>query len=234
MCPCLFEPFNLISHYHVYKLYNFGATYLFEVFFLMYYVWLYPHYLVECLKYAWSRFPNVIIDSRPLLICFRPICFVSDIPYIRFRFRPRIQIRKQKWLGAFPDRFHPYHQAPTISFSRFSLPFSSSSPNHGRHGRKLLLRQRRARAASPRWRCRIRAASPCWYLNLSTSIWGTRRKVEEGGDRHDLEPEGMRKDARHKIYTGSGSRSSYPTSCLEQYIGPCSWCCSPEGLWMFG
>jgi hypothetical protein len=25
----------------------------------------------------------------------------------------------------------------------------------------------------------------------------------------------MREDTRHKIYTGSGSRSSYPTSCLE-------------------
>jgi hypothetical protein len=42
---------------------------------------------------------------------------------------------------------------------------------------------------------------------------GTRSKVE-GGDRHDLEPEGMREDTRHKIYTGSGSRSSYPTSYL--------------------
>jgi hypothetical protein len=43
---------------------------------------------------------------------------------------------------------------------------------------------------------------------------GTRSKVE-GGDRHDLEPEGAREDTRHKIYTGSGSQSSYPTSCLE-------------------
>jgi hypothetical protein len=50
-------------------------------------------------------------------------------------------------------------------------------------------------------------------LNLSTSMGGTRSKVE-GGDRHDLEPEGMREDTRHKIYTSSGSRSSYPTSCL--------------------
>jgi hypothetical protein len=49
---------------------------------------------------------------------------------------------------------------------------------------------------------------------LSTSMGGTRNKVE-GGDRHDLEPEGTREDIRHKIYTGSGSRSSYPTSCLE-------------------
>jgi hypothetical protein len=46
-------------------------------------------------------------------------------------------------------------------------------------------------------------------LNLSTSIGGTRSKVE-GGDRHDLEPEGVHKDTRHKIYTGSGSQSSIP------------------------
>jgi hypothetical protein len=46
-------------------------------------------------------------------------------------------------------------------------------------------------------------------LNLSTSIGGTRSKVE-GGDRHDLEPEGVRKDTRHKICTGSGSQSSVP------------------------
>jgi hypothetical protein len=53
----------------------------------------------------------------------------------------------------------------------------------------------------------------CQCLNLSTSMGGTRSKVE-GEDRHDLEPEGLRKDTRHEIYTGSGSRSSYPTSCL--------------------
>jgi hypothetical protein len=53
----------------------------------------------------------------------------------------------------------------------------------------------------------------CRCLNLSTSMGGTHSKVE-GGDRHDLEPEGLREDTRHKIYTGSGSRSSYPTSCL--------------------
>jgi hypothetical protein len=54
----------------------------------------------------------------------------------------------------------------------------------------------------------------CRCLNLSTSIGGTRSKVE-GGDRHDLEPEGTRENTRHKIYTGSGSQSSYHTSCLE-------------------
>jgi hypothetical protein len=54
----------------------------------------------------------------------------------------------------------------------------------------------------------------CRCLNLSTFMGGTRNKVE-GEDRHDLEPEGTREDTRHKIYTGSGSQSSYPTSCLE-------------------
>jgi hypothetical protein len=57
---------------------------------------------------------------------------------------------------------------------------------------------------------------PCRCLNLSTSMGGTRSKVE-GEDRHDLEPEGLREDTRHKIYTGSGNWSSYPTSCLEWY-----------------
>jgi hypothetical protein len=54
----------------------------------------------------------------------------------------------------------------------------------------------------------------CRCFNHSTSMGGTRSKVE-GGDRHDLEPEGTREDTRHEIYTGSGSRSSYPTSYLE-------------------
>jgi hypothetical protein len=53
----------------------------------------------------------------------------------------------------------------------------------------------------------------CRCLNHSTSMGGTRSKVE-GEDRHDLEPEGMRENTRHKIYTGSGSRSGCPTSCL--------------------
>jgi hypothetical protein len=53
----------------------------------------------------------------------------------------------------------------------------------------------------------------CRFLNLSTSVGGTRSEVE-GGDRHDLEPEGTREDTRHEIYTGSGSWSSYHTSCL--------------------
>jgi hypothetical protein len=45
----------------------------------------------------------------------------------------------------------------------------------------------------------------CRCLNLSTSIGGTRSKVE-GGDHHDPEPEGTREDTRHKIYTGSVAR----------------------------
>jgi hypothetical protein len=59
--------------------------------------------------------------------------------------------------------------------------------------------------------CGVRAygSAGCRCLNLLTSIGGTRSKVE-GGDRHDLEPEGVRKDTRHKIYTGSGSQSSVP------------------------
>jgi hypothetical protein len=61
-----------------------------------------------------------------------------------------------------------------------------------------------------------RGRSRC--LNLSTSIGGTNSKVE-GGDLHDLEPEGMRGDTRHKIYTGLGSQSSYPTSCLGVKYG---------------
>jgi hypothetical protein len=44
----------------------------------------------------------------------------------------------------------------------------------------------------------------CRCLNLSTSIGGTRNKIE-GGDRHDVGPEGTREDKRHKIYTGLGS-----------------------------
>jgi hypothetical protein len=46
-------------------------------------------------------------------------------------------------------------------------------------------------------------------------LHGSTRSKVEGGDRHDLEPEGTREDTRHKIYTGLGSQSSYPTSCLE-------------------
>jgi hypothetical protein len=45
----------------------------------------------------------------------------------------------------------------------------------------------------------------------------TRSKVE-GGDHHDLEPEGTREDTRHKIYTGSGSLRPVWSS-----IAPSAW-----------
>jgi hypothetical protein len=51
-------------------------------------------------------------------------------------------------------------------------------------------------------------------IQLLTVNRGTRSK-KEGGDRHDLEPEGMREDTRHNIYIGLGSQSSYPMSYLE-------------------
>jgi hypothetical protein len=57
---------------------------------------------------------------------------------------------------------------------------------------------------------------------------GTRSKVE-GGDRHDLKPEGTREETRHKIYTGSGSQSSYPTSVWSS-IAPCAWVLFPGGI----
>jgi hypothetical protein len=40
----------------------------------------------------------------------------------------------------------------------------------------------------------------CRCLNLSTSMGGTRSKVE-GGDRHDLEPEGTRVSVRNVVPT---------------------------------
>jgi hypothetical protein len=69
----------------------------------------------------------------------------------------------------------------------------------------------------------------CQCLNLSTSVGGTRSKVE-GGDRHDLEPEGTHEDTRHKIYTGSGSQSSVPYVLFGVVLRPALRCCSPEGL----
>jgi hypothetical protein len=46
---------------------------------------------------------------------------------------------------------------------------------------------------------------------------GTRSKVE-GGDRHDLEPEGMCEDTRHEIYTGSGCQGGEPYVCLGDQV----------------
>jgi hypothetical protein len=87
----------------------------------------------------------------------------------------------------------------------------ASIPRSGRPATTTCGQTREPRSG---WACPWLTCGPCRCLNLSTSIGGTRGKVE-GGDRHDLEPEGVRKDTRHKIYTGSGSQSSYPTSYLE-------------------
>jgi hypothetical protein len=74
----------------------------------------------------------------------------------------------------------------------------------------------------------------CRCLNLSTSIGGTRSKVE-GGDRHDLEPEGMREDTRHKIYTGLGREVRNTLRPVWSTIShPALGCRIPEGLWMLG
>jgi hypothetical protein len=59
----------------------------------------------------------------------------------------------------------------------------------------------------------------CRCLNLSTSMGGTRSKVE-GGDRHDLEPEGTREDTRHEIYTGSGCQGGEPYVLFRVVLRP--------------
>jgi hypothetical protein len=88
-------------------------------------------------------------------------------------------------------------------------PPSPSSHRFGTGGIGAARRPASAIAGAPG----VDSGRECRCLNHSTSMGGTRSKVE-GGDRHDLEPEGMREDTRYKIYTGSGRRSSYPTSCL--------------------
>jgi hypothetical protein len=73
----------------------------------------------------------------------------------------------------------------------------------------------RQRAAAPfigGARCLALKEPSVGVLCPATSIGGTRRRVHSGGS-PDLELEGVREDTRHKIYTCSGSQSSYPTSC---------------------
>jgi hypothetical protein len=90
-----------------------------------------------------------------------------------------------------------------------------AAPPHESHPRRAPPRTQGRGEERPAPSCSTgrRSHPRCRCLNLSTSKGGTRSKVE-GEDRHDLEPEGLHEDTRHKIYTGSGSRSSYPTSCL--------------------
>jgi hypothetical protein len=57
---------------------------------------------------------------------------------------------------------------------------------------------------------------------------GTRSKVE-GGDRHDLKPEGTREDTRHKIYTCSGTRVATLRPVWSS-IAPCAWVLFPGGI----
>jgi hypothetical protein len=78
---------------------------------------------------------------------------------------------------------------------------------------KLLPTKNSEQKRSKERRLRTHEELDCRCLNLSTSMGGTRSEVE-GGHLHDLEPEGTHEDTRHEIYTGSSSRSSYPTSCL--------------------
>jgi hypothetical protein len=68
----------------------------------------------------------------------------------------------------------------------------------------------------------------CRYLNLSTSIGGTRSKVE-GGDRHALEPEGTREDTRQKIYTGRVARVATLRPVWSS-IAPYAWVLFPGGI----
>jgi hypothetical protein len=72
----------------------------------------------------------------------------------------------------------------------------------------------------------------CRCLNLSTSMGGTRSKVE-GEDRHDLELKvrARTQDTRFIQVQVAGVATLRP---VWSSIAPCAWCCSPEGLWMFG
>jgi hypothetical protein len=57
---------------------------------------------------------------------------------------------------------------------------------------------------------------------------GTRSKVE-GGDRHDLEPEGSREDTRHEIIQVrvAGVATLRP---VWGSIAPCAWMLIPGGI----
>jgi hypothetical protein len=75
-------------------------------------------------------------------------------------------------------------------------------------------------------------STECRCLNLSTSMGGTHNKVE-GGDRHDLEPEGTARtqDTRFIQVRVVGVATLRP---VWSSIAPCAWCCSLEGLWIIG
>jgi hypothetical protein len=56
---------------------------------------------------------------------------------------------------------------------------------------------------------------------------GTRSKVE-GGDRHDLEPEGTREDKRHEFI--QVRVAGVATLRLVWSIAPCAWMLFPGGI----
>jgi hypothetical protein len=108
--------------------------------------------------------------------------------------------------GTTDDCFVPIPNSWTHSLSRFfrhrfvcSAALNLDSPTSS-HCIDLILMMRSFEFTGDRDDGPTVGAS-CRCLNLSTSIGGTRSKVE-GEDRHDLEPEGTREDTRHKIYTG--------------------------------
>jgi hypothetical protein len=95
---------------------------------------LYPRYLVECLKYAWSRFPNVIIDSRPLSICFRPICFVN----FRHAVYPiSSSVPEYKY-----ENKSSYEFSPTAFIPTWRLLFPNRGRREGRRGSTGTLQSR--------------------------------------------------------------------------------------------
>jgi hypothetical protein len=77
-----------------------------------------------------------------------------------------------------------------------------------------------------------RGIEVCRCLNLSTSIGGTRSKVE-GGDRHDLESKvrARTQDTRFIQVRVAGVATLRP---VWSSIASCAWVLFPEGLWMFG
>jgi hypothetical protein len=173
-------------------------------------------------------------SRRASFLFFKPTseCFSFVAAAARLELGPEIliDVRQRRTLtpnfflgnkacGATDDCLVPIPNSWTHSPSRFfrhrfvcSTALNLDSPTSS-HCVDLILRIGPSNSPlimtmAPRW------APAVGVLDLSTSMGGTRSKVK-GGDQHDLEPEGTREDTRHEIYTGSGSRSSYPTSCLE-------------------
>jgi hypothetical protein len=149
--------------------------------------------------------------SNPLVVGGAGIHMREDAAeqYLSYKLIDSNQDWKAKWF--YVTNHHPGLPKPSGKQPKHR-PWWNSKPTmqEGIQLPELLARIKMLREAGLRAE---HVAFSCRCLNHSTSMGGTRSKVE-GGDRHDLEPEGTREDTRHEIYTGSGSRSSYPTSCL--------------------